>query len=925
MVALPPVEARFLADTAGMIGPLNAVDRVLLSNAHSFSVLDSQIDRYNLSASQMRLNSVAGGTALSGMSFRAAQAGAQMDALGRQTLNYANIVARLNATTRTAQFGNVDTFLRNQSFLANSHLDIANAQRRNTTSARNLNNANTRLSGGLQTLAGRIFAVSAIAGTAAASLGVLTRRTVEYADLNVDVNNRLRLVTESENAQARVRERLREISRGTRSELFANATAYSRLALASEDLGRSEEELLRVVEILNRQLIIGGSNAEEARSGVIQLLQGIASNRLQGDELRSVLENLLGVSRGLVMGFQELERQGEISFRVTRGNFRELAAEGTLTADLLIRAILASGEATDEAFQEVEFGITRSLTNIRTEVTELFDVFEDRTGTFEAFGDRLEGIAEFLNQISNNPAFQVVAGISAGGVRFTDQERLSAADDFQLAGLREDARGFGIDADTFREAAAALREGVVSNREAAEIFDRFFLDTEEGYIAAAEAIADRARQIREANEEITDEYGNAAEAVSRYRNLISEARRIETDESLPAAEAARRAAELRAEATEQIDGLIGEQLVLGDAIIGFVRNLRDVREEVDRTLDDLDVAGEDFALTDRNRPSESFRIPAEATLGFEPPQFSDAFFELQEFENELAETIAGINDDLAEQRAEQEAAEEEANARRREHLNEELRIVEERIAAENAVLEERGLYILSLETEEEQLRALNAAFSEDLAGRLGLSIEAFNREFNTFAQSLGVAADDLIARNELLNEVSFFGLPGFGFGANQFSFDGLDGADEDVDELGIRWESTISRMVRSIGRLDTEWDDWFFDVLRDLGAQFTTAALTSALPTGRQTGGYAGRGEPIFVGEGGQPEVFIPESGGTVFPQSAFGGNQYEIVVQGGDAEQNRRMLVQDVLPLIDRIGQQQFLARAQRIGTPENRTVRFS
>ena len=40
-------------------------------------------------------------------------------------------------------------------------------------------------------------------------------------------------------------------------------------------------------------------HGQEAASRLVQFAQGIASGRLQGDELRSVPENLLGVSDGL--------------------------------------------------------------------------------------------------------------------------------------------------------------------------------------------------------------------------------------------------------------------------------------------------------------------------------------------------------------------------------------------------------------------------------------------------------------------------------------------------------------------------------------------------------------------------------------------------------------------------------------------------
>ena len=225
------------------------------------------------------------------------------------------------------------------------------------------------------------------------------RAARDTVDAYTDLNNRLRLVTDAEDELVDARGRLLAVSRDTRTELNANAIVYSRLSLASKDLGRSDEELLRVVETLNKQVAIGGSNAIEARQGLIQLSQGIASNRLQGDELRSVLENLLGVSEGLIVGFRRLREEGQISFDVTRGNIRELAAEGKLTADLLIRAILASADDTDRKFAEVNANITASTVVFGNSLRRVVGGLDEAAGFSRDIGENIREWAEALDEV----------------------------------------------------------------------------------------------------------------------------------------------------------------------------------------------------------------------------------------------------------------------------------------------------------------------------------------------------------------------------------------------------------------------------------------------------------------------------------------------------------------------------------------------
>ena len=227
------------------------------------------------------------------------------------------------------------------------------------------------------------------------------RQVQETLDAYTNLNNRLRLVTDSEEELAATRRKLLAISQETRTEIVANAVVYSRLSLAAQNLGRSETELLQVVETLNKQVAIGGSTATEATQGLIQLSQGIASNRLQGDELRSVLESLLGVSDGLITGFARLREEGRISFDVTRENIRELAAEGKLTADLLFDAILASVEETDRKFENVEASIASAGVTLVNSIGQALGKFDEGLGFARGIADATQDIAAGVDDIDD--------------------------------------------------------------------------------------------------------------------------------------------------------------------------------------------------------------------------------------------------------------------------------------------------------------------------------------------------------------------------------------------------------------------------------------------------------------------------------------------------------------------------------------------
>ncbi|MCY3933564.1 MAG: tape measure protein [Acidobacteria bacterium] len=226
----------------------------------------------------------------------------------------------------------------------------------------------------------------------------LSQAAVKYADINVDVNNRIRLVTEGEERLAEVRQQVGDIARATRNDIEDVAILYSRLSLALQETAISASDIPRLISIISQQAKIGGATATELRGGLIQLSQGFASGRLQGDELRSVFENLQGVTYGLTDGFRRLAAAGEIDFQVRGvGDLRRLAEQGLLTPEILARGFLASEEFTAERFEQRAIGILESFTLVRTASLELADAVETSTGVFSRFGAAIRGIADEIS------------------------------------------------------------------------------------------------------------------------------------------------------------------------------------------------------------------------------------------------------------------------------------------------------------------------------------------------------------------------------------------------------------------------------------------------------------------------------------------------------------------------------------------------
>lgn len=218
----------------------------------------------------------------------------------------------------------------------------------------------------------------------------IARGLQQYADALTNMENRLRLTTDSTAQLEAVQSELFNVARRSRSDLAGTADVYNRIALSAKNLGVGQKQILAVTETLQQAAILSGASAREANAALIQLGQGIASDRLSGDELRSVLEQLPAVADILV---DYLNQTGEFG-EVTRGTLRELGREGKLTAETVFRAIEASQGRIAQLFNETQPTIEQAFNVAETNLLEFIDKFDDATGASAAVAKAIIAISE---------------------------------------------------------------------------------------------------------------------------------------------------------------------------------------------------------------------------------------------------------------------------------------------------------------------------------------------------------------------------------------------------------------------------------------------------------------------------------------------------------------------------------------------------
>ena len=121
------------------------------------------------------------------------------------------------------------------------------------------------------------------------------------------------------------------------SDMAANVAKIGNLA---GDAFSSSEQIVVFAEQLNKQMKLSGASTQEASAAMLQLTQSLAKGCLNGDELTSVMENGSAVTKTIA------EYMG-----ITQGELKDLAAEGQVTSDIIIAAMLGAADQTNAAFE----------------------------------------------------------------------------------------------------------------------------------------------------------------------------------------------------------------------------------------------------------------------------------------------------------------------------------------------------------------------------------------------------------------------------------------------------------------------------------------------------------------------------------------------------------------------------------------------
>lgn len=191
-------------------------------------------------------------------------------------------------------------------------------------------------------------------------------------------------------------------ARGSFGDMASNVAKLGTLA---GDTFSSSAEIVAFANQLNKQMKLSGASTEEASSAMLQLTQSLAKGTLNGDELTSVMENGSMVIQTIAdyMG-------------VAQGEIKDLAADGQVTSDIIIAAMLGAADETNAAFATLPLTWSDIWQNIKNAALVAFQPVLQRINDFAnstVVQNFANGVIEAMAVISNvaNNIFDLIGTV----------------------------------------------------------------------------------------------------------------------------------------------------------------------------------------------------------------------------------------------------------------------------------------------------------------------------------------------------------------------------------------------------------------------------------------------------------------------------------------------------------------------------------
>ena len=275
-----------------------------------------------------------------------------------------------------------------------------------------------------------------------------------YADSWTLMSNKIAAASQSSGMQARSLSDLKKGADNARSSIVEYADLYARIMRNSKGVAKSEQEVADATNIVSKAFAVGGAAASEQAAGVLQLGQALGSGVLQGDELRSIRENAPVLAQAIAD-----------EFGTTIAGLKDLGAQGKLTSERVLTAILKARQQIEAQFAKTSLTIEQSLTLVKNAATEYIGTMDGVTGASKAVSGTIKLVADNFDILGNT----MVAAIGVSAARIFGRLASATGEQIKLTAAILEGNAVMLNSRTAAlQKTTYIREAALADQQAAK-------------------------------------------------------------------------------------------------------------------------------------------------------------------------------------------------------------------------------------------------------------------------------------------------------------------------------------------------------------------------------------------------------------------------------------------------------------------------
>ena len=207
--------------------------------------------------------------------------------------------------------------------------------------------------------------ISKIAG----AIGVvkLAENFIQTSDELSQISAKLNMINDGSRTTAQLQEAIYESAQRSRGSYLDTANLVARLGMNAGDAFKTNAEMLQFAENLNKAFTIAGASAQEQASVILQMSQALGSGVLRGQEFNAVMAGAPNIMQYIAD-----------SMNLPKEQLRDMAAEGQITANVVVKAMLGATNQINSQFQRIPKTFSDIITTSKNRlIAGLEEVFND--------------------------------------------------------------------------------------------------------------------------------------------------------------------------------------------------------------------------------------------------------------------------------------------------------------------------------------------------------------------------------------------------------------------------------------------------------------------------------------------------------------------------------------------------------------------